>query len=188
MKVYDFFFRFQRRFDKGEILDQTVKLLASLKFKQQSHTLSSMSSGYKNWFKDCARETVRYLSLTRSSDTNILFQLNDHLQNSYLERKFPSASYPAEGISAHVDTDTPKTISVSNNERFHLARVPRPSKYTNSEENSIQSRTCNFIGYEQFNGQHCYIYNQCIDRDNSRNSEENSIPDFTGYGQFYGQQ
>ena len=94
---------------------------------------------------------------------------------------FPSASYPAEVISAHDNADTPKTISVSNNERFHLARVPRPSKYTNSKENSIPSRTCDFIGYEQFYGQHCYIYNRSNDRGNSRNSEENSIPSRVAY-------
>ena len=98
-----------------------------------------------------------------------------------------------EVISAHVNTDTPKSISVSNIESFHMARVPSPAKYTNSEEISILSGIYEFTGYDQFYRQHCYSYNQCNDRGNtcSRNSEENSIPsrayDFTGYGQFYGQ-
>ena len=141
-----------------------MKLFASLKFKQQSYTLASKTIGYKKGFKDCARETIRYLSLTPSLDTNSLSQLNDHLQNSYLQRKFPSGSYPAEVISAHVNTDTPKSISVSNNESFHMARVPSPAKYTNSEEISILSGIYEFTGYGQFYRQHCYSYNQCNDR------------------------
>ena len=91
------------RLDKADILELTVGHLTTLEHQQRSVSLATEVDGYKKGFKDCARETINYLSSTRSLDTDTLFQLNNHLQSSYLQktRQAPSASYPADVSSAH---------------------------------------------------------------------------------------
>ena len=94
------------RLDKADILELTVGHLTTLEHQQRSVTMATEVSGYKKGYKDCARETITYLSSTRSLDTDTMFQLNNHLQSSYLQktRRAQSASYPAEAIPAHVSS------------------------------------------------------------------------------------
>ena len=94
------------RLDKADILELTVVHLTTLEHQQRSVTMATEASGYKKGFKDCARETITYLSSTRSIDTDTLFQLNNHLQSSYLQktRQAQTASYPTEVIPAHVSS------------------------------------------------------------------------------------
>ena len=94
------------RLDKADILELTVGHLTTLEQQHRSVTMATEARGYKKGYKDCARETITYLSSTRSLDTDTLFQLNNHLQSSYLQktRQAQSASYPAEVIPAHVSS------------------------------------------------------------------------------------
>ena len=119
------------RIDKADILELTVSHLTNLEHQQRSVTLATEVDGYKKGFKDCARETIRYLSTTRSLDTDTLHQLNNHLQSSYIEktRKTPNASYgPADVGSAHISTRQdvpPHSFYVSNQSTYYS--VPEQS-------------------------------------------------------------
>ena len=80
--------------------------LTTLQNQQRSISLATEVDGYKKGFKDCARETIRYLTSAQALDTDSLFRLNNHLQSCYLEKtgRAPNASYPTEVPSAHIST------------------------------------------------------------------------------------
>ena len=106
------------RLDKADILELTVSQLTSLQNQQRSVSLATDVDGYKRGFKDCARETIRYLTATQSLDTDSLFRVNNHLQSCYLEktRGTPNVSHPTDVPSAHVSTkrsDIRQTIDQS---------------------------------------------------------------------------
>lgn len=94
------------RLDKADILELTVRQLTTLWHQQRSVSLATEVDGYKKGFKDCARETIRYLSSTQALDTDSVFHLNNHLQSCYMEktRKTSSMSH-FDGVQhAHVIT------------------------------------------------------------------------------------
>ena len=94
------------RLDKADILELTVSQLTSLQNQQRSVSLATDVDGYKRGFKDCARETIHYLTATQSLDTDSLFRVNNHLQSFYLEktRGTPNVSHHTNAPSAHVST------------------------------------------------------------------------------------
>ena len=94
------------RLDKADILELTVSQLTSLQNQQRSVSLATDVDGYKKGFKDCARETIRYLTATQSLDTDSLFRVNNHLQSCYLEktRGAPYVTRSTEVPSAHAST------------------------------------------------------------------------------------
>ena len=156
------------RLDKADILELTVGHLATLEHQQRSVTMATEVNGYKKGFKDCARETITYLSSTRSLDTDTLFQLNNHLENSYLQktRQAPSASYPAKVIPAHASSQPDSTSATD------ITLYQAQNSYTTiSEYGSGDSLTpCGYNGYDQL--QACY--NPCnVSVDTSFNSSSN---------------
>ena len=168
------------RLDKADILELTVVHLTTLEHQQRSVTMATEVNGYKKGFKDCARETITYLSSTRSLDTNTLFQLNNHLQSSYLQktRQAPSAPYPAEVIPAHVSK--PGSSSASGIPLYQAQN----SMYCTpvSEYGSGVSLTPGgYHGYDQFHTQTCY--NPCnVSVDTSFNSSCNMSLDSSAAG------
>ena len=87
--------------------------LTTLDHQQRSTTLAIDVDGYKQGFKDCARETIRFLSSTRSVDTTVINQLNSHLHSSYIERtrRAADASLPVHATQAHANFSVPLRIS-----------------------------------------------------------------------------
>ena len=147
--------------------------LTTLEHQQRSVTLATEVDGYKKGFKDCARETIRYLSSTRSLDTDTLFKLNNHLQSAYIEKtRTPTASYPAEVGSAQVLTK-PDVASTEDYLSSSFYVTYRPSYYNalcEQAHGSTSNSTDNY-GYDQFSMQY---YNQCNDSvDTSLNSSCN---------------
>ena len=145
------------RLDKADILELTVGHLTTLEHQQRSVTMATEVNGYKKGFKDCARETITYLSSTRSLDTDTLFQLNNHLQSSYLQktRQAQSASYPTEVITAHVSSQ-PDSSSASDIPLYQTQNSSYCTPY--SEYGSVVSLSSGgYHGYDKF--QSCY--NQC---------------------------
>ena len=158
------------RLDKADILELTVGHLTTLEHQQRSVTMATEASGYKKGFKDCARETITYLSSTRFLDTDTLFQLNNHLESSYLQktRQPQSAPYPAEVIPAHVSSQ-PDSTSASDIPSY---QAQNSSYCTSISEygSGISLTPGGYHGYDQF--QSCY--NQCnIGVDTSFNSSCN---------------
>ena len=156
------------RLDKADILELTVGHLTTLEHQQRSVTMATEVKGYKKGFKDCARETITYLSSTRLLDTDNLFQLNNHLRSSYLQktRQAPSASYPAEVIPAHASSQPDSTSATD------ITLYQAQNSYTTiSEYGSGDSLTPGgYHGYGQF--QACY--NPCnVSLDISLNSSCN---------------
>ena len=142
------------RLDKADILELTVVHLTTLEHQQKSVTMATEVNGYKKGFKDCARETITYLSSTRSLDTDTLFQLNNHLQSSYLQktRQAPSASYPAKVIPAHASSQRDSTSSTG----ISLYQAQNSSYCTPTSEygSGVSLTPGGYHGYDQF--QSCY--------------------------------
>ena len=145
------------RLDKADILELTVGHLTTLEHQQRSVTMATEASGYKKGFKDCARETITYLSSTRILDTHTLFELNNHLQSSYLQktRQAPSALYPAEVTTAHASPQ-PDSSPASD---ITLYQAQTSSYCTPISEygNGVSLTPGGYHGYDQFQS----YYNQC---------------------------
>ena len=111
------------RLDKADILELTVSQLTSLQNHQRSVSLATDVDGYKRGFKDCARETIRYLTATQSLDTDSLFRVNNHLQSCYLEktRGIPNVPQPPTDVSS-----------------VHASTVPRDIQQTGDHNSSFQ--------------------------------------------------
>ena len=155
------------RLDKADILELTVVHLTTLEHQQRSVTMATEVNGYKKGFKDCARETITYLSSTRSLDTDTLFQLNNHLQSSYLQktRQAPSASYPAEVTTAHASSqpDSSPASDISLYQAQNSSYCIPISEYGSG----ISLTPGGYHGYDQFQ----VIHNPCNDSvDTSFNS------------------
>ena len=158
------------RLDKADILELTVGHLTTLEHQQRSVTMATEASGYKKGYKDCARETITYLSSTRSLNTDTLFELNNHLQSSYLQktRQAPSALYLAEVTTAHVSSQ-PDSSSASD---ITLYQAQNSSYCTPISEygSGVSFTPGGYHGYDQF--QACY--NPCnVSVDTSFNSSCN---------------
>ena len=158
------------RLDKADILELTVGHLATLEHQQRSVTMATEVNGYKKGYKDCARETISYLSSTRFLDTDTLFQLNNHLQSSYLQktRQAPSASYPAEVTTAHASSQ-PDSKSASDIPSYQ-AQNSSYCTSTSEYRSGVSLTPGGYQGYDQF--QACY--NPCnVSVDTSLNSSCN---------------
>ena len=144
------------RLDKADILELTVGHLATLEHQQRSVTMATEAGGYKKGYKDCARETISYLSSTRCLDTDTLFQLNNHLQSSYLQktRQAPSASYPAEVIPAHVSSQPDSSSGINLYPPQNLI-----CKSLSECSSGVPFAPDGYYGYDQFQPQ--ASYNQC---------------------------
>ena len=145
------------RLDKADILELTVGHLTTLEHQQRSVTLATEVDGYKKGFKDCARETINYLSSTRSLDTDTLFQLNNHLQNSYLQktRQAPSASYPADVrfAQASLQPDGSASANDINSYVTHNSSYCKPiSEYSSG----VSFVSGDYDGCDQFNKRPAY--------------------------------
>ena len=95
--------------------------LTTLDHQQRSTRLANDIDGYKQGFKDCARETIRFLSSTRSVDTTVINRLNSHLHSSYIERtkRTADASLPVHATRAHDNFSVPLRISDVTNPKVY---------------------------------------------------------------------
>ena len=160
------------RLDKADILELTVGHLTTLEHQQRSVTMATEAGGYKKGFKDCARETITYLSSTRFLDTDTLFQLNNHLQSSYLQktRQPQSASYPAEVVPAHVSSQ-PVSSSASDITLYQTQNLMYCTP-TSEYGRRVSLTPGEYHGYNQFHTQTCF--NSCnVSVDTSLNSSCN---------------
>ena len=161
------------RLDKADILELTVGHLTTLEHQQRSVTLATEVGGYKKGFKDCARETINYLSSTQSLDTDTLFQLNNHLQSSYLQktRQAPSASYPADVSSAHVSLQPDGSASANGINSYvtqNSSYCKSISEYSSgasfgSGDNYVCDQFYKQSAYSQYNGSVDTSYNSTCD-------------------------
>ena len=154
------------RLDKADILELTVGHLTTLEHQQRSVTLATEVDGYKKGFKDCARETINYLSSTRSLDTDTLFQLNNHLQSSYLQktRQAPSASYPADVSSAHVSLQPDGSASANNDINSYVTQNSSHCKPISEYISGVSFVSGDYYGCDQFYKQTAYSqYNGSVD-------------------------
>ena len=78
------------KLDKADILEMTVRHLKQL---QQQQTIQT--TGYCRGFKDCTRETMRYLRVSRALDDKRLYSLNNHLFNAYMTKTQEEATQTA---------------------------------------------------------------------------------------------
>ena len=153
------------RLDKADILELTVGHLTTLEHQQRSVTLATEVDGYKKGFKDCARETIKYLSSTRSLDTDTMFQLNNHLQSSYLQktRQAPSMSYPADVSFAHASSQPDGSATVNDINSY----VTQHSSYCTPVSEYISGGSFgsgDYYGCDQFYRQPAYSqYNGSVD-------------------------
>ena len=145
------------RLDKADILELTVGHLTTLEHQQRSVTLATEVNGYKKGFKDCARETINYLSSTRSLDTDTLFQLNNHLQSSYLHktRQAPSTSYPADVSSAHASLQ-PDDSASANYVNLYVTQNSSYCKPISEYVGGVSLGSGDYYGCDQFYKQPAY--------------------------------
>ncbi|KAH3780251.1 enhancer of split m8 protein-like [Dreissena polymorpha] len=73
------------RVDKAEVLDQAVRYLTCLQQRPSRHTTSggvmpgAQTEAYKAGFRECTRETIRYLDAMGTYERNSIKQLGHHL-------------------------------------------------------------------------------------------------------------
>ena len=160
------------RLDKADILELTVVHLTTLEHQQRSVTMATEVNGYKKGFKDCAGETITYLSSTRSLNTDTLFQLNNHLQSSYLQktRQAPSASHPAGVTTAHVSSQP--DLSPASDISLYQAQNSSYCIPVSESGRGVSLTHGGYHGYDQFHTQTCF--NPCnVSVDTSFNSSCN---------------
>ena len=145
------------RLDKADILELTVKQLTTLSHQQRSTSLATQVDGYKKGFKDCARETINYLSASQSLDMNSLFQLNNHLQSCYMEKtgRTPITPHPAT-VGMVCASTTP-------------SEIPTPRDFVHSHSYMINEKmklpSDTRFGQNNYNGyeQNLYSYSDSVD-------------------------
>ena len=144
------------RLDKADILELTVKQLTTLSHQQRSTSLATHVEGYKKGFKDCARETINYLSASQSLDMNSLYQLNNHLQSCYMEKtgRIPNTPHPAT-VGMVCASTTPSEIPTSRDFDSHFYLMNEKMKATGDTRFGRN----NYIGYEQS----LYSYSDSVD-------------------------
>ena len=139
--------------------------LTTLQNQQRSISLATEVDGYKKGFKDCARETIRYLTSAQALDTDSLFRLNNHLQSCYLEKtgRALNASYPAHISTVRSDIQQAGEV---NSKLTHQQSLYGPV----TQSRVVQPVPCD---YGQFSSEYQY-YHPCNDSvDSSLNSSCN---------------
>ena len=74
------------RVDKADILELTVYHLTQLQQQQRSVTLATEAAAYDTGYKECARETVNYLSTSRVTSESTISLLNNHLHATFVNK------------------------------------------------------------------------------------------------------
>lgn len=72
------------RVDKADILELTVFHLTQLQQQQRSATMATEAAAYDTGFKDCARETMTFITSNRITGESKVSLLNIHLHASFL--------------------------------------------------------------------------------------------------------
>ena len=84
------------RVDKSDVLELTVHHLTQLQQQQRSVTMATEAAAYDTGYKECARETVNYLSTSRFTNESTINLLNNHLHGTFMmkSRNRPISSAP----------------------------------------------------------------------------------------------
>ena len=154
------------RLDKADILEMTVSHLTTLQDQHRSVNLATTVEGYKKGFKDCARETLNYLSSTRALDNKSLQQLNTHLQTSYLQKTQRRA------VSGHRNPQTAEVTYVHDTSRQDIQATDEYS-YTSSYHSSALTQfhnsalrglsVSNVYGQSHSGKNNCALLNDSVD-------------------------
>ena len=72
------------RVDKSDILELTVYHLTQLQQQQRSITMATDAAAYDTGYKECARDTMNYLSTSRVTSESTINLLNNHLHGTFV--------------------------------------------------------------------------------------------------------